>query len=48
MAVRDVKPFDEKQWAELMANMKRGQTPEQAKIIAEGKEFFKKVRKENF
>ena len=48
MTLRSVKPLDDKQWTEIQANMKRGQTPEQAKRIAEAIEFCKKIHKVNF
>ena len=43
MAVRSVKPFDEKQWAQLQKNMKRGQTNEQAERIRDGIERIQRI-----
>lgn len=43
MAVRDVKPFDAKQWTQLQKEMKQGQTEEQMKRLQDGRERMKKI-----
>lgn len=48
MAIRDVKPFDDKQWNQLQTNMKIGATKDQAQKIADARERAKKIRKANF
>ncbi len=44
MAVREVAPFDEKQWKQLEEMMFRGSTEEQLKAIAESKERVKNIK----
>ncbi len=44
MALRDVKPFDPQQWAELQANMERGSSEQQLKTISEAKERVKNIK----
>ncbi len=43
MAVREVKPFDAKQWAQLQKEMKQGQTEEQMKRLQKGRENIKLI-----
>ena len=48
MVIREVKPFDDKQWAQLQKEMRDGPTPEQAKKMAEIRGRIKKINRENF
>ncbi len=49
MAIRDVKPFDDKQWNQLQINMKDGAaTVEQASKIDDARARAKKIPRENF
>ena len=48
MVIREVKPFDDKQWAQLQRDMKKGQTIEMAKKMADIRERGKKATWENF
>ncbi len=43
MTVREVAPFDEKQWKQLKEMMLRGPTEKQLKTIKEGTESVKDV-----
>jgi len=43
MPLREVKPFDDKQWSQLQELMKRGPSEQQLKTIAEAKERLKNV-----
>ena len=44
MALRDVKPFDDKQWATLQKMMKDGSSEQQLKTIADAKERVKNIQ----
>ncbi len=46
MAVREVAPFDEKQWKQLEEMMFRGSTKKQLKAIADAKERIKNIKVE--
>lgn len=48
MAVREVKPFDKKQWAQLMEDMKNGPTKEQIEKMKEARIRYKKIPHANF
>ena len=44
MALREVKPFDGKQWTKLQENMQRGSSEKQIQNYEAAKERVKKVK----
>ena len=48
MAIRDVKPFDEKQMKQLHESMKKGSSIEQAKKISDARTRAEKIHRVNF
>jgi hypothetical protein len=44
MALRDVKPFDDKQWSQLQDSMKRGASKKQVLQLEEAKERVKNIK----
>ncbi len=48
MVIRDVAPFDDKQWDQLMENMKKGPTDNERKVVKEAQERARKIKRENF
>ena len=48
MAVRTVDPPTPDQWNKIKKIMERGQTPEQAKRIADGTKRIKNIPRKNF
>ena len=46
MAVREVAPFDEKQWKQLQKSMAREPTKKQLEMIADAKESTKNIKVE--
>lgn len=43
MALREVKPFDEQQMAQLKTNMERGATEKQVKNFTDAQKYVKKA-----
>lgn len=48
MALRVVKPFDDKQWSQLQEDMKQGASQDQINNIENARIRIQKIRKENF